>query len=298
MNVVPLSEALGAQLVDFDITRAATRDEQQELRDLFCEYHLLLVRGQTVTEDDQTRFVGNFGPVKTRANGSNETFIANVTADGDPDPATGTATLLWHQDGAYGPQPGIATSLWAKAVAPECVPTVFANGVRALDRMSPELRARIEPLHVLNLRDRVEHKTDRRWLPSTLPADAAPDRFARFEHPVIYPLPHCDQKTIIVNEYMTCNIVELPFDEGEALIQELFAIVYADDNTYEHHWQTNDVIIWDNIALHHTRPAEMGLPVRRLRRQTLDGWYTPDGVLEWVESAADYLPQSPAAANM
>ena len=157
---------------------------------------------------------------------------------------------------------------------------------------------RIEPLHVLNLRDRIEHRTDRQWLPTTLPADAPPDRFARFEHPVIYPLPHCDQKTIIVNEYMTCNIVELPFDEGEALIQELFALVYADDNTYEHHWQTNDVIIWDNIALHHTRPAEMGLPVRRLRRQTLDGWYKPDGVLEWVESAADYLPDPPATAKL
>jgi taurine dioxygenase len=298
MQVLPLSDALGAQLVDFDIGRPVTGDEQQELRELFCEHHLLLVRAQRVTEDDQTRFVGNFGPVKTRGNGSNETFIANVTADGDPNPATGTATLLWHQDGAYGPQPGIATSLWAKEVAPDCVPTVFANGVRALDRMSPELRARIEPLHVLNVRDRVEHKTDRRWLPSTLPADAPPDRFARFEHPVIYPLPHCDQKTIIVNEYMTCNIVELPFDEGEALIQELFTIVYADDNTYEHQWQTNDVIIWDNIALHHTRPAEMGLAVRRLRRQTLDGWYTSDGVLEWVESAADYLPQSPATGTM
>src|SRR5262245_51762851 len=298
MAVAPLSEALGAQLVDFDITRVTTHDEQRELRDLFCEYHLLLVRGQTVTEDDQTQFVGNFGPVKTRANGSNQTFVSNVTEEGDPIPRTGTATLLWHQDGAYGPQPGIATSLWAMEVAADCVPTVFANGVRALDRMPPELRARIEPLHVLNLRDRIERRTDRRWLPTTLPADAPPDRFARFEHPVIYPLPHCDLRTIIVNEYMTCNIVELPFDEGEALIQQLFALVYADDNTYAHHWQPNDVIIWDNIALHHTRPAEMGQLVRRLRRQTLDGWYTRDGTLKWVESAADYLPGSPAAANM
>src|SRR5262249_60867978 len=102
-------------------------------------------------------------------------------------------------------------------------------------------------------RGRVTPRPGRRWLPTTSPADAPPDRFARFEHPVIYSLPHCDQKTIIVNEYMTCNIVELPFDEGEALIQELFTLIYADDNRYEHHCQTNDAIVWEDISLHHTR---------------------------------------------
>ena len=52
-------------------------------------------------------------------------------------------------------------------------------------------------------------------------------------------------------------------------IQDLFARIYADDNVYTHRWQTNDVILWDNLALQHSRPAEMGLPVRRLRRQSI-----------------------------
>ena len=94
------------------------------------------------------------------------------------------------------------------------------------------------------------------------------------------------------------HIEGMPLDEGRALLRSLQDHAEQRAPRYEHEWHDHDVIIWDNIALHHTRPAEMGLPVRRLRRQTLDGWYTPDGVLEWVESSADYLPQSPAAANM
>ena len=30
----------------------------------------------------------------------------------------------------------------------------------------------------------------------------------------------------------------------------------------------------------------------KLSAKHVDGWYTREGVLEWVESAADYLPQS------
>ena len=63
MRVEPLSEALGVELSDFDIARPCSTAEQAELRDLFCEHHLLLVRGQDVTADDQSRFVGYFGPL-------------------------------------------------------------------------------------------------------------------------------------------------------------------------------------------------------------------------------------------
>ncbi len=288
MKVVPVSEALGVELVDFDITRPCSPAEQAELRDLFCEHHLLLVRGQDVTADDQSRFVGSFGPLHTRADGMQETFVTNVSETGEP-PRTGTARLIWHQDGTYGLRPGIATSLWAQDVAPGAVPTMYASAVRALDRMPADLRARIEPLHVVHLRNIHEERTDYRWREENIPADAAAGQFLRHEHPIVYPMPHTDQRTILVNELLTSHVVELPLDEGEALIQELFSLIYADDNVYTHHWRTNDVIIWDNLALQHCRPVEMGLPHRRLRRQSIDGWYTDDGLLDWAETVVAYV---------
>jgi taurine dioxygenase len=284
MRVVPVSEALGARLVDFDITQPCTPDEQAELRALFCEHHLLLVREQDVHAEDQTRFVGYFGPVHTRADGMKETFVTNVTEEGVPAARTGTARLIWHQDGTYGLRPGIATSLWAQEVEPASVPTLFANAERALERMPAGLRARIEPLHALHLRNLHDERTDYRWREENIPADAEPGQFLRHEHPIVYPMPHTDQNTILVNQLLTSHVVELPRDEGEELIQELFSVIYADDNIYAHHWQTNDVIIWDNLALQHCRPVEMGLPVRRLRRQSIDGWYTDDGLLDWQET--------------
>jgi hypothetical protein len=55
-------------------------------------------------------------------------------------------------------------------------------------------------------------------------------------------------------------------------------------------WQHHDVIIWDNPAVHHCRPKEMGTAPRRLRRQPLDGWYTTDGVLDWRETVVCTRP--------
>jgi taurine dioxygenase len=298
MRAVPVSEALGVELLDFDIKRPSGAAERSELRELLCEHHLLLVRGQDLTADDQTRFVGYFGPLHTRADGMKETYVTNVTATGEPAPRTGTARLIWHQDGTYGLRPGIATSLWAQDVAPDSVPTLYANAVRALERMPADLRARIEPLHALHLRDTQEERTDYRWREENVPPGAEPGRFLRHEHPIVYQMPHTDQKTILVNQLMTSHVVELPLDEGEALIQELFSLIYADDNVYAHHWQTNDMIVWDNFALHHCRPAELGLPVRRLRRQSLDGWYTDTGTLDWTETVVAYAGHSQKAAGM
>src|SRR5262245_9596739 len=109
MHVESLSDPLGVELVDFDIGQPWGPEEEAELRRLLCEHHLLAVRDRPVTAADQTRFVASFGPVHTRSDGMKESYVTNVTVDGDPTVRTGTQRLRWHQDGTYGPYPGIAT---------------------------------------------------------------------------------------------------------------------------------------------------------------------------------------------
>jgi taurine dioxygenase len=285
MKVEPLSSALGAQLLDFDIKADWDPEERSLLRRSFCEHHLLLIRGQDVSAEDQTRFVECFGPVHQRADGKRETFLSNRA---EPGVATGQSRLLWHQDGTYGVHPGIATSLWAQDVSADAVPTLFANAVRALEQLPGDLRARIETLHSVHGKDVYLERTDIRFRARDIPADAPADRFATYEQPLVYQMPHSGQKTLLVSEFFTSHIVELPGEEGEALLQELFSHLYADSNVYTHEWQNNDVIIWDNMALHHCRPADMGTATRRMRRQSLDGWHGEDGTLDWPETVIAY----------
>jgi taurine dioxygenase len=284
MRVEPLSDMLGVELVDFDLVHPRDPEEQAELRRLFCEHHLLLIRGQDVDDADQTRFVGCFGPVHRVATGAEASYISNRP---DRMLGTGTTRLLWHSDGTYGARPGIATSLWAEDVSPDSSPTAWVNAVRVLEELPAALRARIETLNAVHLRD-TEAEPTVRWRVEDISADASPERFARHTHPIVYPMPHTDQRTLLVNELLTSHIADLPRDEGEALLQELFGLLYADANIFTHRWEKDDVIIWDNLALQHNRPVDMGSGVRHLRRQSLDGWFTDDGVLDWTETARLY----------
>ena len=281
MQVEPLSKALGAELVDFDITLPRTPEEQVELRRLFRTHHLLLVRGQDLSAEDHDRFVGFFGPLQAQRAGDGAGYVTNKDHPQRLFPRL--QPLLWHNDGAYGPRPGIATSLWAIEVSPAAAPTMFANVVEVVDRFPADLRRRAETLRIQNVRDTEFDRTYERVPLEQILDSNEPDRYVTYEHPVLFEPPHLERKAVIASEHMTSNVVGVPSDVGDAFLRELYGQIYTVDNVYTHHWRRNDVIVWDNIALHHARPQEIGEVERHLRRQCVDGWYTEDGdVLDWT----------------
>jgi taurine dioxygenase len=261
------------------------------LRRLFLDHHLVLVRGQNPSLEDHNRFTAYFGPLSAMLSNGDTGYVSNKVAPGTARPGggpvavTGVEELLWHADGTYGPHPGIGTSLLAVDVAPGATPTLFANCVRALEKLPADLRARIEPLHAVHMRDTVGSSSSKPWRDKLMPKDAEPGRIRSQEHPIVYRGPHLDKPLLFVNYLMTSHIADLDRAEGDALLEELYARIYSDDNVYEHEWQTGDIVIWDNIALQHCRPGNMGTATRHLRRLSLDGWNTDDGVIEWFATS-------------
>jgi len=286
MHAVPLNDALGAELVDFDVTRAVSAEEQAEVRRLFRQYHLLLIRGTEMTVDAHDRFVGCLGPVQLHRAGDAAGYVTNQE---HPRSLFGDELwrLLWHNDGAYGPKPGIATSLWAEVISPTATPTQFANAVEIVDRLPDDLLDQVKRLRIVNAVDTASLRTYERVPYDEILTTDEPGRFVTYEHPVLFDPPHLDRQAIIASEQMTVHVVGLEGSEGDAFLEALYDHLYADDNVYTHHWQPNDVIVWDNIALHHSRPAAPGPEPRHLRRQCIDGWYRDDGtLLEWTLSRA------------
>ena len=293
MRTKPLSDVVGVELLDYDVTNTLTPDEAAELRHLFVEHQIVCVRGQNPSLADHDRFTGYFGPLAEMLANGDTGYVSNVVAGGaavkggGPVAVTGTKELLWHADGTYGPHPGIGTSLLAIQAEPGCTPTQFANGVRALKKLPPKLRARIEGLNAIHLRDTVASDTGKPWRDIYMPKDAEPGRIRTYEHPLVYKGPHTDNETLFVNYLMLSHIQNLPREEGDALLDELYAHMHADDNVYTHHWQQGDMLIWDNICLQHRRPDEMGGAARHFRRLVLDGWYEDDGtMIDWFVTSS------------
>jgi taurine dioxygenase len=66
---------------------------------------------------------------------------------------------------------------------------------------------------------------------------------------------------------MTREIVELPAAESDALLEALFAHLYAPANTLEHGWCAGDLVVWDNLSVQHARAnVRVDGPARTLRK--------------------------------
>ncbi len=279
VDLVDLPGSTGVEVTGLDPRRmhdpAAgwTRDLVDALRAGWDQRHLLVVRSVELTGEDQVAFTARFGPLvaERRAWG----YVSNVRPDG----IVREGALLFHSDFAFTRAPVSGISLHALQVPADGSPTLFADAVGAASRLPAELRARLDGRRVLNVYDFTQ-PDDRR----TREADLAPGS-PRFAHPVIGPHPRTGVPVIYANELHSDRILGLPQAESEALLRELFGVLYAPENVYEHRWSVGDLVLWDNVALHHARRTIPLREPRTLQRVTL-GDYTPG---ELVPNLAELL---------
>jgi alpha-ketoglutarate-dependent taurine dioxygenase len=262
-----LSPALGVEVLGVDL-----REEQPpEVRDAVVEawrrHHLVLVRGDLPDAADHERFASWFGTVDSmaaRTGASPTRYISNTRPEG----LAREGSLLKHQDYCFAPSVLQALTLAAEVAPRRGGETVFVNSVRVYEHLPAELRARVEGLHARHVYDVRNDHGNRRFRLADAPD--APNHV----HPIVLTHPLTGRPVLFVNELMTDSIVELAPDDGEALLQQLFAAFDDPSVTYRHRWQEGDVIVWDNIALQHGRtdiPPGQSRSLRRYQIAWTDG---------------------------
>jgi alpha-ketoglutarate-dependent taurine dioxygenase len=270
-----LSSALGVEVLGLDLRREPIDAYGSRLLRLVAEEHLVVVRGQELALEDQIRILRLFGAVDDElGDGMPSYYVSNARADGH----LGEVELLFHSDWTWTPAPVVVASLYAEEITGPCVPTRFANTARAYARLPDGLKARIAPLRAVHLSYRPtvieEGYSTRRRLPD-LPPDVT---FAEAPHttqPVVAADPLSGEPVLFVNSFYTSHIVDLPLDESESLLADLFERLQAADNVYPHAWAQGDLVVWDNFAVQHARPPFQGSGARRTLRRVST---TKDGV--------------------
>jgi taurine dioxygenase len=257
----PLSEVLGVEVVGLDLREDQPREVKDAVVAAWHAHHLVLVRGELPDADAHERFVSWFGSVDSSAArvGSQPTqYISNTRPEG----LAREGSLLKHQDYCFAESllPGL--SLGAEAVPDEGGETIFVNSVLAYERLPEQMKQRLAGLHARHVYDVRNDYGNRRFRLAEVP-DA---RWA--VHPVVLPHPRTGRPVLFVNELMTDVIVELDEPDSEALLHELFAAFDDPTVTYRHRWQVGDIVVWDNVALQHGRadiPAGQSRSLRRFQ---------------------------------
>jgi alpha-ketoglutarate-dependent taurine dioxygenase len=257
----PLSEAVGVEVLGVDLHGRPPRHVVDAIVSAWREHHLVLVRTDGLDDEEHARFASWFGAVSaiTPTGARAASYISNTRPEG----RARSGPLLKHQDYCFTASLLAGLSLYAEEVPAVGGETIFVNALLAHQRLPEVLRGRVSGLHARHVYDPASDDGTRRYRVADLPD--APTAV----HPVILAHPVTGAPILFVNELMTDSIVELPSDESEELLQQLFAVFDDAAITYRHRWQFGDVIVWDNVALQHGRGELPDGQPRSLRRMQI-----------------------------
>jgi taurine dioxygenase len=242
-------EPFGVRIENVDLRSPLSAEQQAGFRDLLFEHGVLVFEGQALEDADQRRLMGYLGRVAGGLNGF--TML-------DPDGNLGRTNICFHSDYAFTAKPITALSLFAADVEDGQTCTRFACGVRGYALLPADLRARLEGAEALSVLpiDQGLVQVDEPF-PQNMPSIV---RQAIIEHPVN------GRKVVYVHEMQCAAIVGLPQADSRALLHAVYDRLYQPANVYTHRWNKGDLVVWDNIGVHHARPPLDGVERRSLRR--------------------------------
>ena len=276
MTFRPLSPAIGVEAVGVDLSKPLDAELASDLKRVWAEHSILLVRGQDLSDEDQFRFARHFGPIAPRpkppvekrdyrADPENRMqLITNRLDDqGRPLGSLGDGEMWFHTDKCYVEKPHRASFLYAVEIPSEGGHTKFASLYNAYDRLPTDIRERIEGRRVLQVYDygKVE----------AADVDERLDELLHYWQPMVVANPDTGRRAVYVSRLMSLRIEGMDEDESRDVLETIFDIVEAEDNIYEHVWRPGDILLWDNLSCVHARtdwPPEQN---RTLRRVTIRG---------------------------
>jgi alpha-ketoglutarate-dependent taurine dioxygenase len=265
ISVRRLSPALGAEVFGVDL-RKPDASAAEALRRAWLEHQVLVVRGQTPSEDELVAFGAGFGRIeKARklsplASRPEIMVVSNIRRNGEPLGALPDGEMAWHFDRIHQKVPNKAGVLYAVEVPARGGETRFASMCLAYERLAEATRARIAGLTALNTFQYGQTRAEDKRLSADTPSAV---------HPVVRTIPETGRKALYVCRLMTDRIMELAEAESRALLEELFDHVERPEFAYEHHWRPGDVLVWDNRCVIHARNDFDERERRLLKRVTV-----------------------------
>ena len=271
INVVPLSSALGADIVGVDLRAPIDDATAHVIRQAWKDHLVIRLRGQELSEDDQVRFGETFGPLnrsaKKRAhhNAANPAImlISNIRENGQLIGALPDGEMQFHTDQSHQETPCSGTMLYALEVPRVGGDTLFANGYTAYETLPDAIKQRLAGKRALHAYDYDNASTRR----GTVLKEGVPHAV----HPVVRTHPETGRKALYVNRLMTLRIEDIEPQESEDLLQMLFDQIERKDFVWGQQWKPGDVVLWDNRCTVHARTDFSAAERRLMRRVTILG---------------------------
>jgi taurine dioxygenase len=260
LDVVPTGAALGAEVRCIDL-RNIEEGTFGDLMHAWHQYSVLLIRGQSLNDQELISFSRRFGdldwaPVQENGRcfveGLPEIYIvSNVKVNGEAIGSLGDGEEVWHTDMSYLEVPPNASMLYSLEVPPTGGNTSFCSMYAIYDALPGKLKERIPNLKIKHDGTYNSGGYVRQGVTAT--DDPLISRGA--VHPLVCTHPNTGRRMLYLGRRRNAYLIGLPLAESEALLDELWAFVDRPEFTWEHVWRVGDLVMWDNRCTMHRRDA-------------------------------------------
>lgn len=290
---LPGCDAFGAIVTGLD---AATLDDpavRRRLRHLWIDKGVVVFRGESEL-DTQIKLSEIFGepeehPLLVGIDRPREHYVIAeidyVEEDGDlyefADGERRGGYLPWHFDLAYMDRINHGGILRGAVLPARGGETAFIDRIAAYDALPGRLKAAIEGKRVIHRY--LDDATKARFgeIPARCLSLSRNIRMATehpsvqtpVTHPLVYTQAETGRKVVNVSPWHAVAIEGMETAEGDALLAEVVDRIVDPALAYEHRWQADDMVLWDNWRMLHSARGVPPGETRKMRRTTIAGDY-------------------------
>jgi len=250
-TVTRLAPTLGARVEGLDLEKATAFD-LDALADLLYEHLVVALPDQNLTVDRHVELGHRFGePLIHPFLDAVPEHPAILQVLKEPHDRETFGGEFWHADITFIDPPSSVSILHGIEIPALGGDTLFASQFAAYDALSSPMKLMLDGLTAAHVYP-------------DMPESAATTAI----HPVIRTHPVSGRKAIFVNPAFTDRIEELAHDEGQALLDFLFAHSCRQEFQARIGWASKQVLVWDNRAVQHYALNDFHGVRRRLQRVT------------------------------
>ncbi len=273
LEIRPLCDALGAEVVGQDFAVPLTKDELNELNGAFLTYHLLCLRGSCLNPEEFYRVASYFGTPFAETTRKNwvgkvpeisrleSTYKTDSDKPSDPNLNRRSG---WHTDHSFKEVPPKATLLHGHEIPSKAGQTRFCNTKKAYEDLPGEMKQQIMGLKAV-------HSYDTERAPARA-VQRTPEEIAEtpdVTHPLVRTHDDTGEKVLYFNSNRTDRIVGMERSASNSMLDKIHEHMTQQKYRYDHNWKVGDVIVWDNRCLVHSVNVDYPVGEPRIHLRTL-----------------------------
>ena len=280
IEVIPSDASIGADIVGFDFAGASDA-MLAEMRQAWLDHSVVRFRGTRVSDADQVAFTARLGefvkhPRQLKGEeGAHPEFeeilvIANADDSGKPAGTMGNSECRWHSDTYIVDRPPSGAILKAVRLPKAGGNTYFCDMYAVYNDLPKALKRDLDG-RMIQL-DTVYDGAMRVRKGMAEPDTRDIRLWPSIRHPIVRTHGETGRNAIyLAAETKSAWIVGLPLDESAEIIAQLWERVADPKYHWTQHWQTDDIIMWDNRCLKHRRDGWAADDIRIMHRTTIRG---------------------------